>query len=363
MLTQKNKTQTKKRLLRSYKKNSKQPSQHLDRNPDSIKSNGRSCAKISTKINVSATKTEPKNKGMKKSLAKTKATPTENLLYYALVTRRLTHWNHIIKRFFRGTTQENIDSLKEHWKSITSDRKAFEKVKKSTGDLLARNNNRLDDYILSADGCRLDYCPGRYTRYNLLSSILIYYARITKQISSWTQIAGQFFPKSTHTNLTLGICNRWTTINRNQKLFEKVKKSTEEMIENNCGSLDNYILSADGNDLEVREFPYIPAKSMCQRRPFSMLENSMLYYACTFKNMESWMEIFRQFFPKSNRMYGSLRKRWLNMNQNKTQLGAIKKSTENLIKKYGGSLDRFVLSPDGSKLLVCKKTAPKNCPR
>ncbi|KAL3311437.1 hypothetical protein Ciccas_009984 [Cichlidogyrus casuarinus] len=262
----------------------------------------------------------------------------------------------------RKRAQNDIPALKKQWRSIINNPKAFAHVKNTTQALLVRNNGCLDNYILSSDGCELELTAPKLDRFSDISTSLLYYARSIKQIKSWTQIARQFFPNSHHSTQPRRLTDRWCRLIKNQELFQKTKKYTEDLLEQHEGTLDNYILSACGSELEARERPYKTEEApMCQKyRLFSNLENCVLFYACVWKNMTGWRDIEQQFFPKSTRPNVSvlLPHRWRRIKNSETLFRAIKKSTATLVRKHGGSLEQFVLSPDGSKLVVCKEKPP-----
>ncbi|KAL3309318.1 hypothetical protein Ciccas_012136 [Cichlidogyrus casuarinus] len=282
----------------------------------------------------------------------------DNLIYYARYIKRTSIWGRIAFRHF-PRTRNDISSLREHWKSIVDNPKAFARVKKSTEALLARNNGCLDNYILSADGCKLELITAKYYPHSDISSSVMYYARVVKQIKSWTQVSRLFFPNSKHNHQPDRLRGRWRRLLRNQTSFERVKKDAQELVAKYNGSLDNYIVSADECELEFKSKEAKEAMRV-PLRPLTELENQVLCYACVWKNMTSWRVIEKEFFPQSTRFNLSrcLSNCWQTMQKNQGRLEAIRKSTEKLVRKHGGSLDNAVVSPDGSKLVICEQRPP-----
>ncbi|KAL3310203.1 hypothetical protein Ciccas_011236 [Cichlidogyrus casuarinus] len=279
---------------------------------------------------------------------------TAKLLYYSRIIKKMKDWTLISRKFF-PESQNDISTLKKQWESINKNPKALARIKNSTEKLLARRDGSLDDCYSSADGRRITRVFKN--RFSDISTSVIYYARIVKQMTCWVQIAKLFFPYSQN-NQSKRLRSRWELVKFNRELFEKTKKNTEKLLRQNNGSLDNYIVSSDECQLEVRKPSQRAEDALTSQKyvPFTKLEENMLYYAQVWKNMSSWRDIEQQFYPKSIRAYLqiNLAKHWPRLLKNKR----IRDSTEKLVKQHGGSLDKFVLSPDGSELVVCKNKPP-----
>ncbi|KAL3319373.1 hypothetical protein Ciccas_001972 [Cichlidogyrus casuarinus] len=121
---------------------------------------------------------------------------------------------------------------------------------------------------------------------NLATGNSLYYARFTNKIRNWRLISSRFFPRVQ--NYIPALKKQRTSIITKPKELAHVKNSTEALLVKNNGYLENYILSSDGCELELTRHKY---------DRFSEILTSLLYYAHSIKQIKSWTQIARQFFP------------------------------------------------------------------